>query len=211
MARGASRARHACPGAWAESREGEPGVHHLVQMGQVLLHACGPKSPDSHRVVWGLTSRPPVLLRTPSGFPSFALRLFPSPAFPGSLVGFPAFGVLRSGPFGRCSRVRFPFGSPPLSNPHASTPARRFRGHWSRAAGTEVTSSGEDPWRQEGVRPGPVQAGNARRAPDAWLARLCRAFGGTRRCLRTGRAPPGGSGGPRQGNTGPSPAGRWPR
>ena len=31
-----------------------------------IVGACGPKSPDSHRVVWGLTSRPPV---SPAGFP----------------------------------------------------------------------------------------------------------------------------------------------
>ena len=31
-----------------------------------IADACGPKSPDSHRVVWGLTSRPPV---SPAGFP----------------------------------------------------------------------------------------------------------------------------------------------
>jgi hypothetical protein len=31
-----------------------------------IVDACGPKSPDSHRAVWGLTSRPPV---SPAGFP----------------------------------------------------------------------------------------------------------------------------------------------
>ncbi len=31
-----------------------------------IVDACGPGSPDSHRVVWGLTSRPPV---PPAGFP----------------------------------------------------------------------------------------------------------------------------------------------
>ena len=49
-----------------------------------IVDACGPKSPDSHRVVWGLTSRPPVpsagfppVSRLPAGF-------FPSSAFLGS-------------------------------------------------------------------------------------------------------------------------------
>jgi hypothetical protein len=58
-----------------------------------IVDACGPGSPDSHRVVWGLTSRPPVSLagfppvsRLPAGFspvarlPLVSLR----PAFSGS-------------------------------------------------------------------------------------------------------------------------------
>ena len=28
--------------------------------GSGIVDACGPKSPDSHRVVWGLNARPPV-------------------------------------------------------------------------------------------------------------------------------------------------------
>ena len=64
-----------------------------------IVNACGPGSPDSHRVVWGLTSRPPVppagfppVSRLPAGFSPFAL--------PSS--GFPSSGVLRFVPFGRC-------------------------------------------------------------------------------------------------------------
>ena len=39
-----------------------------------IVDACGPKSPDSHRVVWGLNARPP---ETP---PRAFLRLTPLPA-----------------------------------------------------------------------------------------------------------------------------------
>ena len=58
-----------------------------------IADACGPGSPDSHRVVWGLTSRPPVppagfppVSRLPAGFSPVA-RLPPvsrRPAFSGS-------------------------------------------------------------------------------------------------------------------------------
>jgi hypothetical protein len=106
-------------------------------------HACGPKSPDSHRVVWGLTSRPPVpvrlalvTLRSPSGsFPFVRLPLVSRrPASSGSL---PSAVTIRFGPPSVSLRVPFPF-----SNPYASSPALRFGGHWSRTARTEVTSSG---------------------------------------------------------------------
>ena len=77
-----------------------------------IVDACGPKSPDSHRVVWGLTSRPPVLPGgLSSGFP-FARRVLPHRP-PSS--GFPSSGVLRFGPFGRCPvpvPFRFPSGVP---------------------------------------------------------------------------------------------------
>jgi len=75
------------------------------------VDACGPKSPDSHRVVWGLTSRPPVhpvgfppVSRLPAGFVPFARRppVSPRPAFSGSLPSAVA-------------RFRFPFGVPPGS------------------------------------------------------------------------------------------------
>src|SRR6266496_1957088 len=103
--------------------------------------ACGPKSPDSHRVVWGLTSRPPVPpCGLSSGFP-FARRVLPpSPA----CFWFP---FVRRSPV--CSlrplpRFRFPFGVPPgslpLSDLHVSAAAGRFHGPWSREAGTKVTS-----------------------------------------------------------------------
>ena len=66
-----------------------------------IVDACGPKSPDSHRVVWGLTSRPPV---SPAGFPPafpFARRILPlRPAVSGLLPS----AVTRSG---------FPFAFPP--------------------------------------------------------------------------------------------------
>ena len=106
-----------------------------------IVDACGPKSPDSHRVVWGLTSRPPVsLCGLSSGFP-FARRV--PPLRPPS-SGFPSSGVLRFVPFGRCPgsgspsvSLRVPF---PLSNLYVSAAAGRFRRRWSRAAGTKVTS-----------------------------------------------------------------------
>jgi hypothetical protein len=73
-----------------------------------IVGACGPKSPDSHRVVWGLTSRPPVSPRGLSpGFP-FARRV--PPLRPPS-SGFPSSGVLRFVPFGRCPGS----GSPSVS------------------------------------------------------------------------------------------------
>ena len=74
--------------------------------------ACGPGSPDSHRVVWGLTSRPPV---PPAGFPPVS-RL-PAGFFPlrPPSSGFPSSGILRFGPFGRGPgpvTLRFPSGVP---------------------------------------------------------------------------------------------------
>ena len=105
-----------------------------------IVDACGPKSPDSHRVVWGLTSRPPVPLRAflrfpvcpPGPSPSSAFFWFPfvrrSPVC--SLRPLPGSGS-------RPVSLRVPF---PLSNLHVSAAARRFRRRWSRAAGTKVTS-----------------------------------------------------------------------
>jgi hypothetical protein len=67
------------------------------------VDACGPKSPDSHRVVWGLTSRPPVppagfppVSRLPAGFFPFArlplvsLRPAFSGLFPSAVAPVPA-------------------------------------------------------------------------------------------------------------------------
>jgi hypothetical protein len=78
------------------------------------VHGCGPKSPDSHRVVWGLISRPPV---PPAGFPPVS-RL-PTRALPlrPPSSGFPSPGVLRFRPFGRRCPVRLPVGFPPGSLP----------------------------------------------------------------------------------------------
>jgi hypothetical protein len=106
-----------------------------------IVDACGPKSPDSHRVVWGLTSRPPV---PPAGFPPVSrlpARFFPSSAFPGSPFVRRSPGCsLRPLPGSSSPSVslRVPF---PLSNLHASAAARRFPRRWSRAAGTNATSS----------------------------------------------------------------------
>ena len=74
------------------------------------VHGCGPKSPDSHRVVWGLISRPPA---SRPGFPPVS-RL-PTRALPlrPPSSGFPSSGALRFRPFGRRCPVRFPVGFPP--------------------------------------------------------------------------------------------------
>ena len=104
-----------------------------------IADACGPRSPGSHRVVWGLTARPPVPLRAFLRFPVCPPGSPPSPAVP----GFPSSGVLRFGPFGRCPVPvlrRFPSRFPSLSNLHLSAAAGRFRRRRSRAAGTKVTS-----------------------------------------------------------------------
>ena len=110
-----------------------------------IVDACGPGSPDSHRVVWGLTSRPPVppagfppVSRLPAGFSPFARLPLVSrrPAFSGSSPSAVA-------------RFRFPFGVPPgslpLSNLHDSAAAGRFRRRWSRAARAKVTSPAATP------------------------------------------------------------------
>ena len=84
-----------------------------------------------------------------SGFP-FARRVLPLRP-PSS--GFPSSGVLRFGPFGRCSvpvPLRVPF---PLRNPHVSAAAGRFRRRWSRAAGTNVTGSAGPPRRDRAIGP----------------------------------------------------------
>ena len=76
----------------------------------------------------------PPVSRLPAGFFPFVRRPLVSlrPAFSGS---FPS----------AVARFRFPFGFPPgslpLSNLHVSAAVRRFRRRWSRAAGTNVTSS----------------------------------------------------------------------
>ena len=106
-----------------------------------VVDACGPKSPDSHRAVWGLISRPPVspagfspVSRLPAGFLPFVRLPLVSlrPAFSGS---FPS----------AVARFRFPSVSlrvpVPLGNLHVSAAAGRFRRRRSQAAGTKVTSS----------------------------------------------------------------------
>ena len=83
------------------------------------VRACGPKSPGSHRAVWGLISRPPV---SPSGFPPVSRRL-PSGSSPSSAFLWFPVGQASSGSFPSAVTVRFrspsvslrvPF---PLSNP----------------------------------------------------------------------------------------------
>ena len=128
----------------------------------IPVRACGPKSPGSHRAVWGLISRPQV---SPSGFPPVSHRLpsgsSPSAAFLWFPIGrrplVPSLRPSLSGSVPLSVSLRVPF---PLSNPDASTPAGRFRGRWSRAARTEVPSSGPTPARARPARPA-----RRRRAP----------------------------------------------
>ena len=147
-----------------------------------IVNACGPGSPDSHRVVWGLTSRPPVppagfppVSRLPAGFSPFA-RL-------PQVSRRPAFSGLSPS---AAARFRFPFGVPPgslpLSNLHDSAAARRFRRRWSRAARAKVTSPAATPrldlavirpalqmgsgWAQwDAATESPVTSGRERRTP----------------------------------------------
>ncbi len=107
-----------------------------------IVNACGPKSPDSHRAVWGLISRPPV---SPAGFPPVS-RL-PAGFFPFVRLPLVSLRPAFSGSFpSAVARFRFPLRFSlrvpfPLGNLHVSTAAGRFRRRWSRAAGTKVTSS----------------------------------------------------------------------
>jgi hypothetical protein len=122
-------------------------------MPAVMIDACGPKSPDSHRVVWGLTSWPPVPVRAflrfpvcPPGSSPFARLPLVSrrPAFSGSSPSAVAPVPVP---------LRFPSGFPSAGNAHASAAAGRFRRRWSRAAGTKVTSSATAPCLDRAIGP----------------------------------------------------------
>jgi hypothetical protein len=119
----------------------------------VMTDACGPKSPDSHRVVWGLTSRPPVPLRAFLRFPVCPPGSSHSPAFPW-------FPVVRRSPV-RLLRplpgFRFPFGFPPGSLRRATLTLALPRGD----------SAGVGPGRQGPRSPVPPR-------PLAWIARSAR-------------------------------------
>ena len=106
-----------------------------------VVDGCGPKSPGSHRAVWGLISRPPV---SPAGFPPVS-RL-PAGFFPFVRLPLVSLRPAFSGSFpSAVARFRFPSVSLrvpfPLGNLHVSAAAGRFRGRRSQAAGTKVTSS----------------------------------------------------------------------
>jgi hypothetical protein len=92
-----------------------------------IADECGPKSPGSHRVVRGLTSRPagppaglPPASRLPTGFVPFARRppVALRPAFSSSFP--PAVARFRF-------PVSFPPGSLSPSSPHGSAAPGRFR------------------------------------------------------------------------------------
>ena len=111
-----------------------------------IADTCGPGSPDSHRVVWGLTSRPPV---PPAGFPPVS-RL---PAGFSPVARLPRFPVVRRSPV-RPLRpspgFRFPFRCPsgfpfPWAIFTIALPPARFRRRWSRAARAKVTSPAATP------------------------------------------------------------------
>ncbi len=136
-----------------------------------IADACGPRSPGSHRVVWGLTARPPVPLRAFLRFPVCPPGSPPSPAVP----GLPSSGVLRFGPFGRCPVPvlrRFPSGFPSLSNLHVS-------GLWGNLWGAvtlalpRAGSAGAGPGRQgprSPVLPRPPRLDHAIRPHCRWAA-----------------------------------------
>jgi hypothetical protein len=117
-------------------------------------------------VVWGLTSRPPV---SPCGLSS---------GFPVCPRGSPPSSAFLWFPFVRRSPVCFPrplpgSGSPsvslpvhfPLSNLYVSAAVGRFRGRWSRAAGSNVTGSSAIPLFGSRDRPA-LQMGGGWAASD---------------------------------------------
>ncbi len=90
------------------------------------VNGCGPKSPDSHQVVWGLISRPPV---SRPGFP--AVSRLPTRALPlrPPSSGFPSSAFLRF-PFVRRCPVRLPVGFPSGSQiAHICADDRRCHTH----------------------------------------------------------------------------------
>jgi hypothetical protein len=132
-------------------------------MPAVMIDACGPRSPDSHRVVWGLTSWPPAPLRAFLRFPVCPPGPSPSPAFPW-------FPVLRRSPVRPLRPLpgfRFPSGFPSAGNAHASAAARRSRSRGARAAGTKGTSSAPAPLARiaRSARTAYVSGIRRRRAP----------------------------------------------
>ena len=105
-----------------------------------IVNGCGPKSPGSHRAVWGLIARPPV---SPAGFPP--VPRLPAWFFPFVRLPLVSLRPAFSGSFpSAVARFRFSFGSLrvpfPLGNPHASAAAERFRRRWPPTAGTKVIS-----------------------------------------------------------------------
>ena len=76
-----------------------------------IVNGCGPKSPGSHRAVWGLIARPPV---SPAGFPPVS-RL-PAGFFPFVRLPLVSLRPAFSGSFPSAIarfRFRFPLGFPP--------------------------------------------------------------------------------------------------
>ena len=110
-----------------------------------IVGACGPKSPGSHRVVWGLISRPPVPVRAFLRFPVCPAEFFPvvrllpvslRPAFSGSVpVGFPPVSFPSA-----TSTLALPRSSPPgigpvRPGPRSPVPAAPWL-RWRRSART---------------------------------------------------------------------------
>jgi hypothetical protein len=131
------------PGSWRTAMRSSRNLCRASASG--IADACGPGSPDSHRVVWGLTSRPPVPPRAFLRFPVCPPGSPPSPAF----LWFPFVRRSPVRPLRPLPGFRFPFGVPPgslpLSNFHHSAAWGRFRRRWSRAARAKVTSPATTP------------------------------------------------------------------
>jgi hypothetical protein len=147
-----------------------------------IADECGPKSPDSHQVIWGLTSRPPgpragfpPVSRLPAGFSP--LRL------PSS--GFPSSGVL---PW---VSLRPAFsGSFPTAVARAPVPVGFPRGpfHLSSIDGNAAAGL----FRQRLVPGGKDQGHHYCRTPSAWIARDLPALqlgGGSARCDAAPQSP----------------------
>jgi hypothetical protein len=123
-----------------------------------IVDECGPKSPDSHRVVWGLTSRPPgsptglpPASGLPAGFIPFARRPLVSlrPAFSGSFPS--AVARCRSPPVS----LRVPVH---LSSFHGSAAAGRFR--------RRLVPGGKDQGHQYCRDPARLDRTRSARTPD---------------------------------------------
>jgi hypothetical protein len=169
--RGAQRLRRATNRRPLPARKLADGYAHFAQTCRAsasgIVDACGPGSPDSHRVVWGLTSRPPVPPRAFLRFPVCPPGSPPSPAF----VWFPFVRRSPVRPLRPLPGFRFPFGVPPVSLPsgnlHDSAAEGRFRRRWSRAARAKVTSPAATTPRLDlaVIRPA-LQTGNDRARGD---------------------------------------------
>ena len=107
---GSATGRRPCPPEswWTTMRSSRrPGQ----DLSSGIVNGCGPKSPGSHRAVWGLIARPPV---SPAGFPPVS-RL-PAGTLPFVRLPLVSLRPAFSGSFpSAVARFRFPLGFPPGS------------------------------------------------------------------------------------------------